>query len=205
MSLLILWLGVMFPLVFSPGPANIVFAMSGAKVGVKSSLPLLIGIDLVFIVKSIIIGFWLGQIIYSYPTVLNVLQMLGAIYLMYLAMKFLSASTNEERSSQATLGFIDGVIVQLLNSKGWLMVVLMFALFTEKSQLVFGELGIHVLIIWLAILNISIHLIWIKAGALIAKISSSETYEKALNIFYASCLFGVSVWLIVGNQLWSFN
>jgi threonine/homoserine/homoserine lactone efflux protein len=37
MSLFILWLGVMFPLVFSPGPANIVFAASGAKVGVKRS------------------------------------------------------------------------------------------------------------------------------------------------------------------------
>ena len=52
MSLFIIWLGVMFPLVFSPGPANIVFAASGAKVGIKRSIPLIAGVDSVFIIKS---------------------------------------------------------------------------------------------------------------------------------------------------------
>lgn len=30
------WLAVMFPLVFSPGPANVVFALSGATQGTKT-------------------------------------------------------------------------------------------------------------------------------------------------------------------------
>jgi threonine/homoserine/homoserine lactone efflux protein len=47
----------MFPLVFSPGPANIVFAMSGIRQGVRGSIPLIIGVDLVFIIYSLLIGF----------------------------------------------------------------------------------------------------------------------------------------------------
>ncbi|WP_253822082.1 LysE family transporter [Vibrio sp. 99-8-1] len=88
MSLFLIWLSVMFPLVFSPGPANIVFAASGARVGVRKSLPLLAGIDLVFIIKSLIIGFGLGQAVQNYSSLMNVVQLIGASYLIYLGIGF---------------------------------------------------------------------------------------------------------------------
>ena len=59
----IAWFGVVFPLIFSPGPANIVFALSGAKQGVRKSMPLLLGVDLVYILCSLIIGFGLGVMV----------------------------------------------------------------------------------------------------------------------------------------------
>ncbi|MFA0813527.1 LysE family translocator [Microbulbifer epialgicus] len=203
MSLFIMWLGVMFPLVASPGPANIVFAASGAQVGVKRSIPLVAGVDMVFIMKSIIIGYGFGQVVHTYPNIMNILQALGAIYLVYLAVKFIRNSSNTSQNTQKCLGFSDGLIIQALNSKGWLMIFLMFTLFTEQAQLVFNERGILVLVIWLAILNISMHLAWVKAGELLAKISNSNRYEKSLNIFYASCLLAVSGWLMVDNQIWA--
>ncbi|MCG7497863.1 LysE family translocator [Vibrio sp. Of7-15] len=203
MSLFIMWLGVMFPLVFSPGPANIVFAMSGAQVGVKRSIPLVAGVDLVFIIKSVIIGYGLGQVINAYPGAMNILQLIGATYLVYLSIKFMRSSGGSSENNKEQLGFFDGLLIQVLNSKGWLMVLLMFTLFTEQAQQAFGEQGILVLVIWLALLNISIHLVWVKAGELLSKVSSSPRYEKALNLFYASCLFLVSGWLIVDNEIWS--
>lgn len=45
---ILLFLSLMFPLVFSPGPANIIFAISGMKQDFKKSISLLIGINLVF-------------------------------------------------------------------------------------------------------------------------------------------------------------
>jgi threonine/homoserine/homoserine lactone efflux protein len=203
MSLFIIWLGVMFPLVFSPGPANIVFAASGAKVGVRRSLPLVAGVDTIFIIKSIVIGFGLGQVINTYPNIMNSMQFIGALYLVYLAITFIRNSSDASKINQKKLGFLDGIIIQTLNSKGWLMVFLMFSLFTDKAQLAFGEHGTLVLVLWLAILNISMHIVWVKAGELLAKVSSSQRYEKALNIFYASCLLTVAGWLIWDNQLWS--
>ncbi|WP_194435224.1 LysE family translocator [Vibrio fluminensis] len=202
MSLFFLWFSVMFPLVFSPGPANIVFAASGAKVGVKRSIPLLTGVDSVFIVKSLVIGFGLGKFVENYPHVMNAMQILGALYLLYLGAKFIQTDAKSEISVQKTLGFVDGLVIQLLNSKGWLMVFLMFTLFTDQAYLLFGEQGTLVLVLWLAILNISIHLVWIKMGQLLAKVSNSPSYQKAMNLFYASCLFVVSGWLIVDNPIW---
>ncbi|EDM65762.1 LysE type translocator superfamily [Moritella sp. PE36] len=203
MSLFIIWLSAMFPLVFSPGPANIVFAASGARVGVKRSIPLIMGVDTVFIIKSIIVGYGLGEVVQAYPNIMNVVQIVGALYLTFLAYKFVRSSATKSQNSTQHLGFIDGLLIQVLNSKGWLMVFLMFTLFTEQAQLTFGEHGILVLVIWLAMLNISIHFVWVKLGVLLANISSNKTYEQALNIFYASCLLVVSGWLIIDNQIWS--
>jgi threonine/homoserine/homoserine lactone efflux protein len=203
MSLFIMWLGVMFPLVFSPGPANIVFAASGAQVGLRRSIPLVAGIDTVFIIKSVIIGYGLGQVVNSYPNIMNVLQAIGSIYLMYLAVKFIKSNSNKLSKSQECLGFLDGLIIQVLNSKGWLMVFLMFTLFSEHAQVAFGEWGIIVLVVWLAVLNISIHLLWVKAGELLGRVSSSKRYERSLNYFYACCLLGVSIWLMADNKIWS--
>jgi len=203
MSLFILWLGVMFPLVFSPGPANIVFAASGAKVGVKRSMPLVAGVDCIFFLKSLIIGFGLGQALQNHPMIMNSLQMVGALYLIYLAITFIKSSAKTADNDAKTMGFIDGMLIQLLNSKGWLMVFLMFTLFTEQAEVNFGDYGILVLVLWLAVLNISMHIVWVKAGALLANLSSSERYAQALNLFYASSLLVVSIWLIIENKIWS--
>ncbi|MEZ9232237.1 LysE family translocator [Vibrio amylolyticus] len=201
MSLFLTWLGVMFPLVFSPGPANIVFAASGAKVGVKRSIALIAGVDSVFLIKSIIIGYGLGELVQSHPAVMNVMQLLGSAYLIYLAIKFLKSSQSTVNSEAKELRFVDGLIIQLLNSKGWLMVFLMFTLFSEPSLAAFGEYGVVVLIAWLAMLNISTHFAWVAIGELISKVSSNPIYEKSLNWFYAGCLMVVSAWLVVDNPM----
>lgn len=202
MSLFFAWFGVMFPLVFSPGPANIAFAATGSRVGFKRSLPFLIGIDLIFILKSIIIGFGLGQIVQTYPVVMIVMQLIGAAYLIYLAYKFVIATGVQSELSNQPLSFKDGVILQLLNSKGWIMVFLMFSLFAAPAQTLFESFGIPTLIIWLALLNISLHMVWVVMGELLAKVSSSPTYRKSLDYCYAICLVGVALWLIIDNPVW---
>lgn len=202
MSFLLLWLGVMFPLVFSPGPANIVFAASGAKVGVKRSLPLLCGVDLVFIIKSMIIGFGFGHFLEKYPLFLQLLQLAGSVYLTFLAIGFLKSSLVKKERDYKLLGFKDGIIIQLLNAKGWVMLVLMFSLFTDPAQAMYGDKGIISLVVLLAILNIGVHLVWIWGGGLINKFSLVKNNHKAQNLFYACSLIIVAVWLVFDNSIW---
>ncbi|UJF17973.1 LysE family translocator [Vibrio sp. SS-MA-C1-2] len=201
MNLFLIWISAMFPLVFSPGPANIVFASSGAKVGLKRSLPLLIGIDATFFIKSIVIGFGLGEVVKTQPQIMNMMQLLGAIYLIYLAIKMMRRPSSNIGEVES-LSFRDGVIVQLLNSKGWLLVLMMFTLFSVEANQIFGEQGVYVLILWLFLLNISAHVGWIHVGILLAKLSQNSSYQKGLNIFYGSCLILVSGWLLIDNSIW---
>ncbi|RXE98499.1 LysE family translocator [Pseudoalteromonas sp. PS5] len=202
MSLFIIWFSAMFPLIFSPGPANIVFAASGANVGVRRSLGLLAGVDIVYAFKSLLVGYGLGKVIESHPMALNFLQLMGSIYLIYMATKFFGASTNISASDNKTLGFMDGVLLQVLNSKGWVLVLIMFTLFSEQANDAFGAAGNLILVLWLAVLNISVHLVWIKAGDLLARVSNNPVYNKYLERFYGGCLYLVAVWLIFDNKIW---
>ncbi|NAW86820.1 LysE family translocator [Photobacterium halotolerans] len=204
MSFLFLWLGVMFPLVFSPGPANIVFAASGASVGVRRSLPLLLGIDTVFLIKSLLIGLGLGALIQEYPLALQLLQCAGAIYIIYLAVGFLKTGLLKHNGQQKRLGFYDGVIIQLLNSKGWLLVLLMFSLFSEKAYQEYGEQSVWVLVLWLAILNISMHLVWIWTGGVLAKLAGDSKNQKVQGYIYFVSLMIVAIWLLVDNPIWQY-
>src|SRR5690606_39225222 len=86
---IIAWLGVMVPLMISPGPANIVLAGSGMKQGVRNSIPLIVGINTVLVAYSIIIGLGLGEFIKGYPELLFGIKIVGIVYILYLSYKFL--------------------------------------------------------------------------------------------------------------------
>lgn len=192
------WLGVMVPLVLSPGPANIVFAASGAKFGVKRSLRLLAGIDLVFLIKSLLIGFGLGALIEAMPILLDTIQVVGAVYLLYLAYKFARAETAMKQQETNALSFSEGALIQLLNAKGWVLVVLMFSLFTSSAENHFGEWGLAVLCLLLLILNVTCHLIWIAFGTALQRLLDMGSNEKLQNRFFAFTLLCVAIALLMG-------
>lgn len=196
----IAWFGVVFPIIFSPGPANIVFALSGAKQGIKKSIPLLCGVDLVYIICSLIIGFGLGEFLKTYPTLMIVIKLLGIGYIFYLVYKFLKPIKKIEGGEQLTVyTFYDGMILQALNPKGWTMLFVMFSLFLDGSfdhtkQVIY-------LVIMVAIMNISTHLIWIASGALITRHIANPTTEKYINYGFALSLLMVAIWLLIDTLL----
>lgn len=191
----LLFFGLMFPLVFSPGPANIVFAMSGIKQGVRGSIPLIIGVNLVFIIYSLLIGFGLGKILQLYPSLIFTLQLLGSLYIIYLAYKFIKGSKLEIDSNNKTFTFKDGVILQMLNPKGLSMLFLMFSALLDGSFNYNAQ--IVALVIMLAILNISTHFIWVTAGRYISKWTDNKRIEKMLDYFFGGSLLMVAIWLLV--------
>lgn len=194
----LLFFGLMFPLVFSPGPANIVFAMSGIKQGIRGSIPLISGVDLVFIIYSLFIGFGLGKILQSYPSLIFILQLLGSLYIIYLAYKFIK-SDKKKINSNKTFTFRDGVILQMLNPKGWTMLFLMFSTLLDGS---FNyNTQIITLVIMLAILNISTHFIWVAAGNHISRWTDNKAIEKKLNYFFSGSLLIVAIWLLLQLEL----
>lgn len=194
------WFAVVFPLIFSPGPANIVFALSGAKQGFRRSIPLLVGVDLVYIICSLIIGFGLGEFLKTYPMLLVVIKLLGIFYLFYLVYKFLKPVSSEQGATPGAIyTFYDGVILQALNPKGWTMLFVMFSLFLDGSfdhttQVIY-------LVVMVAIVNISTHVIWIIAGSMITQYIANPRTEAWINYGFALSLFVVAVWLLIDTVI----
>lgn len=152
--------------------------------------------DLVFIFYSLIIGFGLGEFLRHYPQLLMVIKLLGITYLFYMAYKFIaSRGTLDDSRDEKIYTFYDGVILQLLNPKGWTMLFLMFSIFLDGSF--DNTTQIIYLVCMLAALNITTHLIWVAAGSALTTHTSNPTVDAYLNYFFAASLIGVALWLLI--------
>ena len=192
----IAWLGVMLPLMISPGPANIILAGAGIKQGIKKSFPLIIGINTVIVSYSLIIGFGLGEVIKRYPNWLFGIKIIGIVYILYLAYKFLKTNKlKDEKVNEKLYGFYDGFILQLLNPKGLLSLFLMFSLFLDpdKDQVT----QVIYMVLMLLALCVFCHIIWVTGGSFIKSFIKDEKSKKILDYFFSTTLVLVAVWLLI--------
>lgn len=191
-----LWFGMMFPLIFSAGPANITMASLGARFGFRRSLAFIAGINVIVLVHALLIGLGAGHFLKLYPGVFHYLQMAGALYLLYLASKFFrSPKPSAGKVSDRVPSFLDGVVLQMLNMKVVAVTMVMFSQFLEAGS---GQLlRVGLLSLGLAALTSGATLTWAAGGAWLTRTFASEKSVRVQGYLFGSMLIGVSVWMLV--------
>ncbi|MGE0003454.1 MAG: LysE family transporter [Candidatus Izemoplasmatales bacterium] len=103
---------------YTPGPNNIISLNTTTKYGLKKSAPLRVGIGVGFILIMIItngLTFFLGA---SEPSIIHYLKYIGAVYILYLAIKVaLSKPIQEEGKTTRIPEFWTGFFLQFMNVK----------------------------------------------------------------------------------------
>jgi cysteine/O-acetylserine efflux protein len=102
---------------FSPGPNTLISASMGMQYGYRKTFPFLIGIWTGFVIVFIgcsLLATTLAEII---PQFRNILSVIGAIYILWLAYKTYRASYSVEDKLQKPLGYTNGMVLQVLNPK----------------------------------------------------------------------------------------
>lgn len=135
-SALLPMVGFAFATSASPGPVNIVSAMSGARFGVIRTAPYVLGATLGFIVILLLVGIGLGTFISTYPLLAKLLALIGAIYMLHLAYRIARASTSKifEDEPSASPRLITGVIAQLINPKAWIVSISAISIYVATSS-----------------------------------------------------------------------
>jgi len=197
----IVWVNTMAPLTYSAGPGNIMVAVSGVRVGFLRSVPFILGLDITYFLLSVLVGLGVGSILISYPLVAQTLKYFGIGYILYLGLKFFIASSSSETNSGIKFRIIDGVIIQLTNVKGMIMLIVMFSEFSYTG-LSHTNNGLfeHVLLISaaLATLNFSAHILWVFLGSGIQRtMARYPIFQRVYNYLFGSMLIGVAIWLLV--------
>lgn len=193
---ILLWCGLMIPLMLSPGPSNIICAMSGLKQGVVGSVPFVIASIIVFNLIALMVGFGLGEVLAYYPNIIMMLKFLGALYIIYLSYKFIRPNKASKLISKNTYTALDGAVLQVLNPKAWTMLLTMFSVFLDQSQ--DHTTQVLNLVLLLFILDIFAHLAWVTGGASLAKWTKNPTIAMRVNYFFATSLCLVGLWLLSG-------
>lgn len=196
LAFIISWFLLMFPIYITPGPANIVCATVGMRQGFIKGIPFLIGLDLIILLYTLLIGFGLGQFILAFPQVLIVMQYIGTAYLLYLSYKLYKSRSIKSLGEEKTYGFKEGIILSLVNPKVITALFMMFSIFLVNDTNVTKQ--VLFLTFLSTLVNIPCHIVWVLMGQSITKLFQHHpNYQKNINIAFSVILVGVAVWLLL--------
>jgi threonine/homoserine/homoserine lactone efflux protein len=107
----------------TPGGATLLATASGARFGLRRSLPLLAGISAGLAALAASAGAGIGTLLQAAPVLQSGMRVAGSAYLLWLAWKIARAGTPDLRRAEgrSPLGFLSGVVLLWLNPKGWMM------------------------------------------------------------------------------------
>jgi len=188
---MIAFISAVFFLLITPGPGVLSLAGVGAAFGIGSAqryfFGLFIGTNLVALAVVAGITTFFNQ----YPVIKHALLYGSVAYLFYLAARiaFAGASISFINKPDAP-GVINGIALQLINPKAYVVNTALFAGFPLDSlstmqQVLWKFVAINA--VW-----IPIHLLWLAMGVTIQQLQLSNTWQRRIN-----WMMGLSLLMVV--------
>jgi len=178
----------------TPGPNNVMLTMSGANFGFRKTIPHIFGIGFGCSVQTFLLCLGLGVIFSSFPLIQEILKWVGVIYLIYLALKLVSATTSKQASHKKALSFWDAAIFQFVNPKAWVKATTTATIFlpAEISPIV---AGVAIFSVCMAV-NLASSSTWAIFGVGISKILSEDSGLKKFNYSMAALLVATAFYVV---------
>ncbi len=182
----------------TPGPGNLMLLTSGANFGIWRSLPYMWGIFCGYMSLLTVIGFGIGSLFTSFPSLQLFLKIAGSIYLLYLAIRIaLSHSTLESdlKKQPQPFKFVEGTILSWLNPKAWVLLISVFSIYVNPQ---YPLASILLVIIITFVIDISCSLFWVTCGTAVKKFLSSPIRIRCFNISMGLTLAIVIIFILYG-------
>jgi cysteine/O-acetylserine efflux protein len=174
-----------FVTTFTPGPNNILSMSNGLRFGYKKTLPFLLGIAGGFFVLMLLCGVFNLTLATYVPSLRKWLNILGALYMLYLAYHILRSKPVEEGVEEKSLNtFRAGFILQFLNMKAILYGITVYSLFIIATWR--DPLSISLFALGLALLSFTSISCWALGGNLFRNFLSK--HYKIFNLVMAGLL-----------------
>lgn len=164
----------------TPGPNNILLTLSGSQYGYLKSLPFIIGIRLGIGLLFILMGAGIGTVVVSHPNWYFSLKVLGASYLIYLALKIgLSGPSQQHQQSASLINLKQAVLMQFINPKALMMVLSCITAFSLPGDLYVWSVLQACLIF--SLVGLISNSCWVLFGVAINKVLSTEKTQQRFN------------------------
>ncbi len=195
-NLLLLWLAAL-PLMGSPGPATISLAATGSAFGIRPSLGYLCGIIAGTTGVLILTATGVATALLAHPVAGNILTLIAAAYILYLAWKIATAPVSPGISSRlnpesaenpenTAPDFRGGLMLAIANPKAFAAIGAVYAShhITLHSVWLNNALKLAALMLVIAVVNT----IWLIFGASFSRLLSSPRAGRVINIIFAVML-----------------
>ncbi len=182
----------------TPGPNNIMLTASGKNFGYIRTIPHMMGVVIGFLSLIIFLSLGLIAIFNEYPLIQTALQLVGSIYLLYLAYRIFFSVNSFDESKSKPITFIESSLFQYVNPKGVMMAITTISIYTDTKNFYFIDTfnqGIFYILIAFTISNILAVLTWTSVGVFINNFIKSDRSIKLFNGFMSILLVLTIIWI----------
>ena len=144
----------------TPGPNNMMLLASGVNFGFRRTIPHMLGIGFGFTAMLVVVGLGLGAALTASPSLLTVLKLVSAGYMLWLAGRLASSgSIGSAVGAAKPMRFIEAAGFQWINPKAWAMALTATTVYTRPDAflatvlvvaLVFGSINLPSVSVWAA-------------------------------------------------------
>ncbi|MCG9692320.1 LysE family translocator [Vibrio sp. Isolate22] len=178
----------------TPGAGNIALLGISSRYGFAATLPFVSGnaFGIIIILAGSSAG--LVSLFTLYPEIYTVMKYLGAAYLLFMAWSIANMEIEQEESVNRS-GFMSGVLIQVLNPKGWIASLTVFSQFiTTQADYLIQVVTITTIMVGTGVLCM---LVWAYCGTMFQRLLQSPKQMVMVN----RCLGG-SLALVVAFMLY---
>ncbi|WP_252060098.1 LysE family transporter [Acinetobacter sp. AHP123] len=170
-----MFIGLVVTILLTPGPTNTLLASAGIQVGVKQSLKLIPAEVMGYLIAITSWGILLESVSHFIPWLPPVLKLISATFILYLAFKLWTTSTNDIKLDNPLITPKALFVATLLNPKALLFAS---AIFPHAAWEVFHVYFIHIAVFLSLITPIAF--LWIAFGTVL--ISNKVTWLNQRNL-----------------------
>jgi threonine/homoserine/homoserine lactone efflux protein len=132
---------------FTPGPNVVMVTASAANFGFRPVIPHILGITAGFGAMILASGFGLAGLLQAAPRLHTALKYTGGAYLLYLAWRIANAGAASAASRPRPINFVEAILFQLVNPKGWVSAIGAVAAFSTVGGNVVWETLVIMLVL----------------------------------------------------------
>ncbi|MBJ9420158.1 LysE family transporter [Acinetobacter oleivorans] len=170
-----MFIGLVVTILLTPGPTNTLLASAGIQAGVKQSLKLIPAEVMGYLIAITSWGILLESVSHFIPWLPPVLKLISATFILYLAFKLWTSSTNDIKLDNPLITPKALFVATLLNPKALLFAS---AIFPHAAWEVFHVYFIHIAVFLSLITPIAF--LWIAFGTVL--ISNKVTWLNQRNL-----------------------
>jgi cysteine/O-acetylserine efflux protein len=179
---------------FTPGPSNISSASMAVLHGYKNTLRYQMGLAAVVFFLMFLSGWLSTTLLKLFPALEPIMRYVGAGYILYLAFGILKASYTFTEKDVKPLGFVHGLMLQILNPK---LIVYAFTLFSAFLAPITKNMALLVWVsVLLAVTSFCATSVWALFGMAIKTCLQNPRLKAIINIILALSLVYTALTLI---------
>ncbi|USK34164.1 LysE family transporter [Bacillus sp. F19] len=178
---------------FTPGPNNIMAMLFANKYGLKKTIRFCLGVGAGFFVIMLLCSYFNLLLKNFIPQIEFIMTILGAIYMLYLAIKIITSNNDKDNDVDKNNSFLTGMLLQFVNPKGILYGITAISTFilpyhTSNFSLIFYSL-------FLAFVGFMSTFCWSMFGSIFQKFLSE--YRSQFNIIMALLLVYSAISILI--------